>query len=58
MREGYAEVMVDAGIWKGLPQRWWRAAEPSASRKGMSGQALVDWVYAMAATYPGNVRLS
>ena len=27
-------------------------------RKGLSGQALVDWVSAMAAKYPDNVRVS
>ena len=27
-------------------------------RKGLSGQALVDWASAMAAQYPDNVRLS
>jgi hypothetical protein len=58
VREGYAEVHVDAGLWKGRPRRWWRDTESPAERKGLSGQALVDWVTAMAAKYPDNVRVS
>jgi hypothetical protein len=58
VREGYAEVHVDAGLWTGRPRRWWRDTEPIAERRGLSGQALVDWAMAMAAKYPQNVRLS
>ena len=59
MREGYAEVHVDAGLWSGRPRRWWRDADSRRrSAKGLSGQALVDWVTAMAAKYPDNVRVS
>jgi hypothetical protein len=58
VREGYAEVQVDAGIWKGRPRRWWREADMPSERNGLSGRALVDWVSAMAAKYPTNVRLS
>ena len=58
MREGYAEVHVDAGLWFGHPRRWWRDTDAAPTRKGLSGQALVDWVTAMAAKYPDNVRLS
>jgi hypothetical protein len=58
VREGYAEVHVDAGLWTGRPRRWWRDEHTPAERKGLSGQALVDWAMAMAAKYPDNVRLS
>ena len=58
MREGYAEVHVDAGLWSGRPRRWWRDDQQSVERRGLSGQALVDWVSAMAAKYPDNVRVS
>ena len=58
MREGYAEVHVDAGLWKGRPRRWWRDDSGTPERKGLSGQALVDWAMAMAAKYPDNVRVS
>jgi hypothetical protein len=51
-------VHVDAGLWTGRPRRWWRDARPPVERKGLSGQALVDWAMAMAAKYPDNVRLS
>jgi hypothetical protein len=57
VREGYAEVHVDAGLWKGRPRRWWRD-DHVPERKGLSGRALVNWVSAMAAKYPGNVCLS
>jgi hypothetical protein len=57
VREGYAEVQVDAGLWKGRPHRWWHD-RVSTSQGGMTGQALVDWVVAMAARYPANVRLA
>jgi hypothetical protein len=57
VREGYAEVHVDAGLWSGRPRRWWRD-DPTTERKGLSGQALVEWVSAMAAKYPDNVRVS
>jgi hypothetical protein len=59
VREGYAEVHVDAGLWTGRPRRWWRDTEDHGpERTGLSGQALVDWVSAMAAKYPDNVRVS
>jgi len=58
VREGYAEVHVDAGLWKGRPRRWWRDEHTPVDRKGLSGRALVDWVRAMAAKYPDNVRVS
>lgn len=58
MREGYAEVHVDAGLWTGRPRRWWRDSEAAPTHEGLSGQALVDWVTVMAAKYPDNVRVS
>ena len=57
MREGYAEAMVDAGVWKGRPLRWWHEPMDAGQRGGMSGQAIVDWAYAMAAKYPDHVRI-
>jgi hypothetical protein len=58
VREGYAEVQVDAGLWKGRPRRWWHDPADASPATGMTGQALVDWVHAMAARYPANVRLA
>jgi hypothetical protein len=58
VRESYAEVHVDAGLWTGRPRRWWRDTDWVTEREGLSGQALVDWATAMAAKYPQNVRLS
>jgi hypothetical protein len=58
VRESYAEVHVDAGLWSGRPRRWWRDEHTPGERKGLSGQALVGWVTAMAAKYPDNVRVS
>ena len=58
VREGYVDVHVDAGLWHGRPRRWWRDDQSPVERRGLSGQALVDWATAMAAKYPDNVRLS
>lgn len=56
MREGYAEAMVDARVWKGRPRRWWH--DRPADRAGMTGQAAVDWARSMALRFPQNVKVS
>jgi hypothetical protein len=51
-------VHVVARLWSGRPHRWWREGDSVQERKGFSGQELVDWVTAMAAKHPDNVRVS
>lgn len=59
VRLGYSEAMIGAGTWKTVSGPLVRPWAPDApQRKVIRGAAIKPWVDAMAARWPGKVRVN